>query len=1262
MKRQNNNLSRRLACFLLSSVVLLGGSGGVSPKVFAQNSVDEISQETEMGVTALKSNITDMNLDGYVGENVKGNVKNWQIDAYSNNKNIVEQIAMASAGDFGLDTVLGQDYFGVDDYWEIDVKKTADVISETYIGSALMYSPKKADAYRGDAGFRLDHGTYPGITDWTSTKEAWIFVDASSYGADVYLRFNFEEGEPGVDGWEAYTPSQGKESRLISAVDGEEQIVKYVWYDNLGDAFFKIEKGFKGFLAIPFNNDYFWCYASGGTVNGKIDGKNVRQMTIAVGGATQEAVGTPLYFSFAKIGNFENGLAVPFGKGLQDTDKFTNVLPVTPYTYVLDISMWAGAYVGDLYNDWDVYFTTNYRGRKGDSLGWTLKKVPSSFSDRDFRFVNDPNAITNWSGAEELWVYVDASEVSSSVKVRIAFEENAVGRESYALIDGATVYLLKNGEDTYRTRKVSVESGGYVPLPEKFAGYIRLPLNTSTFVRYWNEGGNDKLDLTKVVQFQLSVKADDKAQGKTVYMDDFSIVGNVDGEKLDNNMYLGSNVADKDNPETAWKYVDTSYTKKTIWQIDGLAQRKGYSGSMVIWYGEFVGKLLTGMAYSYKATNDQELKASADEIIADLAEAQGEDGYLGVFLGGARYSLSENNWDLWNQYHCISGLLEWYKLTGNSVALDVAKKAADCILETFKDRSYIVAGGFETNRGIAHGYALLYQITKEGKYLNEAYRIIEEDCKNNPNGWYECALNGKDFYTSNCTRWEVLHMVMTLGILYEETGHEEYYNVMGAVWESVLKTDIHNSGGFTTNEGACGNPYAEGVIETCCTIAWSALTNEYLKYNKTVRVADELERSYFNGLLGSLLDDDKYCTYNTPMDGIQGSCGGYDGRRVPSQKDIAFQYNSGSPDMNCCQANIARGIGQIAEWAVMGDDQNLYLNYYGPSSIQTLIGSTPVTITQETAYPIDGKVKITINDMPQDTEFTLKLRIPTWAYGSKITLDGKTVIAQSGEYYSIEKTWKNGDEILLDIAVSFTYWTGEREQSGFASVYYGPILLALDKSIVPTYNQNVPFTVSAIENANVKAGRLVGTMLVVDVEIEGEIIKLVDFASAGKYNGTNTPATYWSWLKVVDAPSVKEGVTWLNTDKHKVYLGENLSANEMLVYQGQSVELEVNVPEGYQVDKFTLSEEGVEVVFEEGIYSFIMPNSDVSINVSFKEDNQPNTSETPSASDGQGSSSSEAGQTTVSCGGSLGGQSAISVVLVAGIAYSLLKTKKRKQQ
>ena len=754
----------------------------------------------------------------------------------------------------------------------------------------------------------------------------------------------------------------------------------------------------------------------------------------------------------------------------------------------------------DGYYDIDVVDTA-----EGKKIGWKLKYVPGSFGDRDLRYCNDINATTNWGGAKELWIRLDNREIGQVTSVRVCFEDDLVGAESYSLRKGSVVKLYSSAAPV----EVSVQEGGYVDIPGSFHGYLSLPLDNDHYEMYWISGGNSRIDLGNVAQFQIAVKGSAASINKNFYMDDFSIVGGVIGDDL---------------PFS----IQSDYKIKRIWDINKLSprnQKEGYEPSSLAWYGEFVGKLLTGIAFSYKATRDESLKIEAETIISLLKDAQGKDGYLGTYKGGARYSINSSNWDLWNHYHCIVGLLEWHKNTGNKDALSIAKKAIDLIYETFKGRSYLVRGGFETNRGIAHGYAIMYQVTNDKKYLNEAIRIIENDCHDG-NGWYITALAGGNFYRSSSPRWEVLHMIMTLGILYEETGEEEYYDVMEKVWYDILHTDIHNTGGFTTNEAAIGNPYTDGVIETCCTIAWQAFTNEFYKYSKNVEVIDELERSYFNGLLGALTDDDAHCTYNTPMNGYQGSSGGYDGRRVKSQQDISFQYNSGSKDMNCCQANFARGIGQISEWACLVDGGSVYLNYYGESNIKTKVLGKSVTISEKTSYPNDGNIALTISNLKNPTKFKLKLRIPSWAKGGEVSYDGDSYNAPANDYFEIEKTWKNGDSININLDMGFTFWKGERSQAGYASLYYGPVLYALDEYHLGKAGSSIPFdrtiAIDKSSLANIKPtnGNKIGCISYVDVGEGESLIRLVDFASAGKYNGKAQPSSYYSWIKINNLPSV----------------------------------------------------------------------------------------------------------------------------------------------
>ena len=114
---------------------------------------------------------------------------------------------------------------------------------------------------------------------------------------------------------------------------------------------------------------------------------------------------------------------------------------------------------------------------------------------------------------------------------------------------------------------------------------------------------------------------------------------------------------------------------------------------------------------------------------------------------------------------------------------------------------------------------------------------------------------------------------------------DKYRRAFEHIWWSIVKLDRHNNGGFSSGEQAQGNPYHKGAIETCCTIAWTALSVEMLRLTGNPVVADELELSTLNSVLGLHSRSGRWVTYNTPMDGT----------RLASAHDIVFQARAGSP-------------------------------------------------------------------------------------------------------------------------------------------------------------------------------------------------------------------------------------------------------------------------------------------------------------------------------------------------------------------------------
>jgi len=617
-------------------------------------------------------------------------------------------------------------------------------------------------------------------------------------------------------------------------------------------------------------------------------------------------------------------------------------------------------------------------------------------------------------------------------------------------------------------------------------------------------------------------------------------------------MGLGGKVGEMVNEyEANWinSVFDTHNQIFNIYRDAELCKRYNDQGLLLYWFSEYVGKMLVSCVTAYKVSGSEETKKTCEDLIANIKSIQRDDGYVGPFPADYKTPYAS---DPWGHYFIIVGMCEWYELTGDKAALDVAIGAADFIYNSNISQTTGKFYSIETgamNVSMVHGFTLIYEHTQDPKYYEAAKHMINVSWTIGGD-WFNNAIAGKEYFETTSKRWECMHALLAIGEMYRITGDEKYYQAMDQIWWSLLKTDVHNTGGWTTNEIVTGNPYNKGTIETCCTIAWMAFSKDYLKISKNSYVADELERSYFNGMLGSIVDG-TYVTYGTNMDSPWGR-----GRSNATSDPTKVVHEC--PDFTCCTCNGGRGVNFIADWGVMSDKSALYLNYFGASDIHTLTPSGKnISINQETIYPQNGSIKITLSLNDAET-FALNVRIPSWA-GENTTLkvNSEAVTVKPGEYAVISREWKNGDTLELDIDMTVHFLVGEKDCVNLTSAYYGPILMTLDRASFSGDFFDTQFTADALKEVVVSDGGDKYWLKFTAKDTSGNDITLVDFASAGR--GTSA---YESWLNVdhnmlVLTTAKGETPTWLNTQAEgKKLLGDLIAAakiKDLSIYTENSV-------------------------------------------------------------------------------------------------------------
>ncbi len=530
----------------------------------------------------------------------------------------------------------------------------------------------------------------------------------------------------------------------------------------------------------------------------------------------------------------------------------------------------------------------------------------------------------------------------------------------------------------------------------------------------------------------------------------------------------------------------------------------------VPWAGEFAGKYLVSLVQATRMTGDPRLGARAASFVADLLSRQDEDGYLGPFPREERLL---GHWDLWGHYYIVLGLLAWYEDTGDEAALAGARRIGDCVCATFlgTGKRVIDAGSHEMNMAMIHGLGALHRHTGEARYLR-MMREIEQDWEG-AGDYFRTGVARVDFHRTPRPRWESLADLQGLLELYRITGDPRYREALLEHWSSIRVHDRHPSGAYSTSEQSIGNPYTPGAIETCCTIAWAALTLDVLRATGSPLAADELELTTWNAILGAQHPSGRWWTYDTPMDGV----------RLASAHSIVFQARQGTPELNCCSVHGPRGLGLLSEWAVMCREGGLAVSYYGPMECRVrLPDGADVLLTQETAYPAEGTVRIRLG-LRGPSAFPLWLRIPGWSAHTeaRVNEEKQEIEAAAGTSLRLEREWRDGDTITLRFDLTPRYWAGELARSGLAAVYVGPILLAYDQRCNPddAFSPLDPGALPSLDVGRIalqpvegEAGRF---PTLVEYEArggDGRTMRLCDYATAGAL-GT----AYRAWLPVTNA-------------------------------------------------------------------------------------------------------------------------------------------------
>jgi hypothetical protein len=409
--------------------------------------------------------------------------------------------------------------------------------------------------------------------------------------------------------------------------------------------------------------------------------------------------------------------------------------------------------------------------------------------------------------------------------------------------------------------------------------------------------------------------------------------------------------------------------------------------------------------------DDQRLKAKAQKYIDWTLNHQSPDGMIGPIT----------NTDWWPRMVMLKALAQYQEATGDARVVPVLARYFSYQLKELPNRPLRDWGKFrwQDNALIA---LWLYNRTGDPQLI-ELVRLLHQQ-------GYDWQAQFADFkYTTPVTA-QMIKLDQDQGLTDYSLSTHGVNNGQALkaapVWSMVSASDVDRrgfqqmldaldkyhglpNGMFSCDEHLAGRNPSQGS-ELCTVVETMYSLEQSLAILGDARIGDRLERIAFNALPGTFTDDMWAHQYDQEPNQVEVSL-----HRKPWTTNGPESNLYGlEPNFGCCTANFHQGWPKFAASLWMAShDGGLAAVAYSPCEVHTVVGSTPVHLSEATEYPFRGLVRITVNPATE-ISFPLRLRIPSWADSAEVRVNGALItIAGNEGFAKIERRWKAGDLIQV---------------------------------------------------------------------------------------------------------------------------------------------------------------------------------------------------------------------------------------------------------
>ncbi len=487
-----------------------------------------------------------------------------------------------------------------------------------------------------------------------------------------------------------------------------------------------------------------------------------------------------------------------------------------------------------------------------------------------------------------------------------------------------------------------------------------------------------------------------------------------------------------------------------------------WGGTTQMFWDSDLGKSIETIAYSLYRQPNPKLEARADAIIDLYEKLQDEDGYVNAWFQRVqperRWTNLRDHHELYCAGHLMEAAVAYYQATGKRKLLDVMIRFADYMIKVFGHGEGQLPG-YCGHEEVELALVKLARVTGEKKYLDLAKFFVDERGREPHFFTDEAIRDGRDPASFIQKTYEygqahlpvrdqrkvvghavrAMYLYSGMADIATEYNDDTLTEALEALWDDLTTKQMYVTGGIgpaASNEGFTDYfdlPNDTAYAETCASVGLVFWASRMLGRGPDRRYGDIMEQALYNGALPGLSIDGKTFFYDNPLES--------------SGKHHRWIWHH----CPCCPPNIARLVTSIGSYMYAAADDEIAVHLYGESKASfSLANGSEVELTQNTNYPWEGSVEFTVG-LKARSNFALSLRVPEWAIGATLTINGEKVDIAShlvDGYVRLEREWTDGDRLALDLPLALRPQYANpkvRQDVGRVALMRGPLVYCAEE-------------------------------------------------------------------------------------------------------------------------------------------------------------------------------------------------------------------------